>query len=82
MSEADNVEVAAEATATTEAPVAERPEWLPEKFNTPEDLASSYQSLEQKLGAGQEELQICPLWGHLSHRQKQRRQHSSCQMRH
>ncbi|MGB1921787.1 MAG: hypothetical protein ACPHM2_01060, partial [Alcanivorax sp.] len=43
------------ATATTEAPVAERPEWLPEKFNTPEDLASSYQSLEQKLGAGQEE---------------------------
>jgi hypothetical protein len=56
MSEADNVDVAAEATVTTEAPVAERPEWLPEKFNTPEDLASSYQSLEQKLGTGQEEL--------------------------
>ena len=58
MSEADNVEVAAEAT---EAPVvseatSERPEWLPEKFKTPEDLASSYNSLEQKLGAGQEEL--------------------------
>lgn len=63
MSETDNVEVAevAEvATVATEAPVVseatERPEWLPEKFKTPEDLASSYTSLEQKLGAGQEEL--------------------------
>ena len=57
MSETDNVEVAAEAT---EAPVVseatDRPEWLPEKFKTPEDLASSYTALEQKLGAGQEEL--------------------------
>ena len=41
MSEADNVEVAVEAT---EAPA--RPEWLPEKFNTPEDLASSYSQLD------------------------------------
>ncbi len=53
MNEADNVEVAVEAT---EAPVTERPEWLPEKFNTPEDLASSYSSLEAKLGKGDEEL--------------------------
>ena len=51
MSEADNVEVAVEAT---EAPA--RPEWLPEKFNTPEDLASSYSQLESKLGASQEEI--------------------------
>lgn len=51
MDEADNVEVAVEAT---EAPA--RPEWLPEKFNTPEDLASSYSSLEAKLGKGDEEL--------------------------
>lgn len=51
--QADNVEVAVEAT---DAPVSERPEWLPEKFKTPEDLASSYTALEQKLGAGQEEL--------------------------
>ena len=51
MSEADNVEVAVEAT---EAPA--RPEWLPEKFNTPEDLASSYSQLESKLGASQEEM--------------------------
>lgn len=53
MNEADNVEVAVEAT---EAPVTERPEWLPEKFNTPEDLASSYSSLEAKLGKDDEEL--------------------------
>ena len=53
MSETDNVEVA---TVATDAPVSERPEWLPEKFNTPEDLASSYSQLESKLGASQEEL--------------------------
>ena len=51
MDEADNVEVATEAP---EAPA--RPEWLPEKFNTPEDLASSYSTLEAKLGKGDEEL--------------------------
>jgi len=51
MSEADNVEVAVEAT---EAPA--RPEWLPEKFNTPEDLASSYSQLESKLGTSQDEI--------------------------
>lgn len=61
MSEAtDNVEAPAEApdAATTEVTeVSEgRPEWLPEKFNTPEDLVSSYSSLESKLGKGQEEL--------------------------
>ena len=39
-----------------EAPVAEdnqteRPEWLPEKFSSPEDLAKSYNELEKKLSA-------------------------------
>lgn len=33
----------------------ERPEWLPEKFKTPEDMASAYQNLEKKLGGGQQE---------------------------
>ncbi len=33
----------------------ERPEWLPEKFKTPEDMASAYQNLEKKLGGGQKE---------------------------
>ena len=34
--------------------VEERPEWLAEKFNTPEDLASAYSSLESKLGQSEE----------------------------
>ena len=36
-------------------PQGERPEGLPEKFNSVEDLASSYQELEQKLGGSSEE---------------------------
>jgi len=43
-----------------EAPVAEdnqteRPEWLPEKFNSPEDLAKSYSELEKKLSSPTDE---------------------------
>ena len=35
---------------------AERPDWLPEKFKSPEDMARAYASLESKLGqAGREE---------------------------
>ena len=52
---ADNVEVAAEPAA--EAPVdgsqsgaVDRPTWLPEKFETPEALATSYGELESKIG--------------------------------
>lgn len=37
-------------------PQAERPEWLPEKFKTPEDLAKSYNELQSKLGKNEEEL--------------------------
>ena len=42
------------------APVAEdnqseRPEWLPEKFSSPEDLAKSYSELEKKLSAPADE---------------------------
>ena len=33
-----------------------RPEWLPEKFNSPEDLANSYANLESKIGQREEEL--------------------------
>jgi len=42
---------AAEAPATPE-----RPEWLPEKFNNPEDLAKSYNELSQKLGTKEEDI--------------------------
>jgi len=44
----------AEAT-TEETPVAERPEWLPEKFKTPEDMATAYQQLETKLSSPEPE---------------------------
>jgi len=37
-----------------EAPA--RPEWLPEKFNTPEDLAKSYNELQSKLGTKEEDI--------------------------
>lgn len=58
MSEAtDNVEAPAEAPEAVTTEVADsRPEWLPEKFNTPEDLVNSYSSLESKLGKGELEL--------------------------
>ena len=32
----------------------ERPDWLPEKFKTPEDMANAYSNLEKKLGEGQQ----------------------------
>lgn len=35
----------------TEEAMGDRPEWLPEKFKTGEDLSKSYQALEKKLGA-------------------------------
>jgi hypothetical protein len=34
--------------------VDERPEWLPEKFKSPEDMAKAYASLESKLGQPKE----------------------------
>ena len=44
----------------TETPVADttddRPEWLPEKFNTPEDLSKAYNALSSKLGEKEEDV--------------------------
>ena len=51
-----------ETTETTAAPVAEmqqngsRPEWLPEKFKSAEDLGKAYKELEGKLGKKDEDL--------------------------
>ena len=33
----------------------DRPEWLPEKFKSPEDMANAYSELEKKMGAGANE---------------------------
>lgn len=37
-------------TPDAEPPAPDRPEWLPEKFKTPEDLARAYGELETRLG--------------------------------
>ena len=34
--------------------VSDRPDWLPEKFKSPEDMAKAYSALESKLGQGSE----------------------------
>ena len=39
-----------------ETPEQARPDWLPEKFNTPEDLVNSYTNLEGKLGKKDEDI--------------------------
>jgi hypothetical protein len=39
-----------------EGPSSDRPEWLPEKFKSPEDLAKSYTELSQKLGGKEEDI--------------------------
>ena len=38
----------------TSAPI--RPEWLPEKFKTGEDLVKSYENLESKMGQKDKEI--------------------------
>lgn len=48
------VEEAHEAAAAEQA-AAERPDWLPEKFKSPEDMAQAYAALEQKMGGGKSE---------------------------
>jgi hypothetical protein len=45
--------VESEALAQQEA---SRPEWLPEKYKTPEDLAKAYKELESKIGTKEETL--------------------------
>ena len=35
----------------------DRPEWLPEKFKTPEDMSKAYSELEKKLGQAPKEEQ-------------------------
>ena len=41
---------------TQVAPSSNRPEWLPEKYKSPEDLAKAYKELETKLGTKEEDL--------------------------
>ena len=54
--ESEQITLEEEAAAITEQETQseERPEWLPDKFKTPEDLASAYNSLEGKLGSNEQ----------------------------
>jgi hypothetical protein len=36
----------------------DRPEWLPEKFKSPEDMAKAYSELEKKLGSRKKEISV------------------------
>ena len=45
-----------DATSQTEEQASDRPEWLPEKFSSPEDMAKSYQALSSKLGEKEEDI--------------------------
>lgn len=49
--------VAPEVATEQDNQTSERPEWLPEKFKSPEDLAKSYAELEKKLSGPAEEAQ-------------------------
>ena len=42
-------------TTEEQAPTEERPEWLPEKFSSAEEMAKSYSELEKKLGQPQQQ---------------------------
>lgn len=44
-----------QAAEASEEQTPERPEWLPEKFATPEDMATAYGELETKLSSGMQE---------------------------
>ena len=57
ISEAETGPEAPQAEASKDNLPSERPEWLPEKFKTPEDLAKSYSELEKKLSGPTEETQ-------------------------
>ena len=45
----------------TVAPQVDRPEWLPEKFQTPEELAKSYGELSTKIGQKEEDIKATVL---------------------
>lgn len=53
-SEQISLEEEAAAIQEQETQTEERPEWLPDKFKTPEDLANAYNNLEGKLGSNEE----------------------------
>jgi len=53
----DNTSASTASPTETVAETNTRPEWLPEKFQTPEDLAKSYSELSSKIGQKEEEIE-------------------------
>lgn len=54
--EAQAPEAQAPATQSPAAEPSQRPEWLPEKYKSPEELAKAYKELESKLGTKEDDL--------------------------
>ena len=53
----ENTSASTVPTTEAVADTTSRPEWLPEKFQTPEDLAKSYSELSSKIGQKEEEIE-------------------------
>ncbi len=51
-------EMVAKADALENPPTSDRPEWLPEKFGSAEDMANAYAELEKKLGQPKDKVQV------------------------
>lgn len=49
-------ETLASSEGTSQPLASDRPDWLPEKYNSPEELSKAYKSLESKIGAKEDDL--------------------------
>ena len=56
VAEADGRDFVTEEDVQSVESTTDRPEWLPEKYNTGEDLAKAYKELESKLGTKEEDI--------------------------
>ena len=56
VAQADGRDFVTEADVQTTEATSDRPEWLPEKYNSGEDLAKAYKELESKLGSKEEDI--------------------------
>lgn len=56
VAQADGRDFVTEADVQTAESTNDRPEWLPEKYNSGEDLAKAYKELESKLGTKEEDI--------------------------
>jgi len=56
VAEADGRDFVTQEDVNKTSETSDRPEWLPEKYNTGEDLAKAYKELESKLGSREEDI--------------------------